>query len=367
MISHTLAQLAVRKVIIFSVLCFVFIPFLTHAQTAKPTCTLTIETPEGIVKINRTDSVLLKKGDELQIQWKSNNATKAVNGRGKTISLSGMSTSSPTKDTTYEYRFSNGSKKIVCSVMIDVVTGNFATSSLFTKLAKPTLSGKATDTKTVQVKVYKEGTSLLLYTSKVIKVKNGTWKTKVTEKLKNGIYDVVLTGDKKTLLNTIVTEKLSIGTTTPAVVKSDTTIVVVPVPLLAGGIARSGATIPLSYLQVINLGKASTTIHGFTVTQHGSAKTESITMLTVSDDSKLLHGSVMTTDGSLVFKNASAFIPIEAVLAPGQMRLFTIKAVLVSNSAPYVGTQLKIDIAGTNTSSSLKNTFPIRGVVWTIQ
>ena len=368
MISRTLVRSDNRPNIVFYALLLMLIPFSTHADTTKPTCALTVETSVGTAKIVGENTILLKKGDELQIQWKSKNATKALNEKGKTISLFGVSTSSPKKDTTYEYRFSNGSKKVSCSVTVDVVSGGFATSTLLTASSRSLLSGKAIGAKSVQVKIYKEGTTSVLYTSNVIKVsKNGTWKTKVTKKLKNGTYDVVLLGNKKALLNTIASGTLSVGTTTSATGKSDTIIVVVPVPLLAGGIARSGATIPLSYLQVVNLGKVSTTIHGFTIKQNGSTNIDAITALTVSDDSKLLHGSVTKNDGSLVFKNGSAVVPIEAVLAPDQMRLFTLKAVLASTLTQYAGTQLKMDIVGVTTSALLKNTFPVRGVVWKIQ
>jgi hypothetical protein len=70
--------------------------------------------------------------------------------------------------------------------------------------------------------------------------------------------------------------------------------------------------------------------------------------------------------GAALFENGSAFAPTDAYFAPGQMHLFTIKALLTVNTAPYVGTQLMIDLIGVETTAAVRDPFPIRGTTWTI-
>lgn len=360
---RTTVRSIVRQDIIFLLFCVLCVPSLTQAATTKPSCTLTAQTSEGSVTLGHRDTVFLKKGDRIQIGWKSKNATEAVDRRGNSLALSGTASHSPKKTTTYTYRFNNESKRVTCSATVNVVTGSFATSSLRTASSKPTLSGTASGTKSVQIKIMKEGEEKIVYESRTLKVKNGIWKTKITKRLPHGTYDVVLVGKKNIALNTIAHGTLTVGASTKKVEQSESTLVVELVPLLLGGTTRANATIPVSYLQVINIGKEPTSIHGFTITQKGSASTEAILGMTVVDDSGVLKGSAT---GDSLFNNGSAFVPIDATFAPGQMRLFTIKAMLADNLTSYLGTQLKIVISDVDTKAAIKGKFPIYGTTWTL-
>ncbi len=356
-------QLSQQMGLVLIALCLIGAPAITHAETPRPTCALTVETSAGSQLVKNKADVLLIKGDEIQITWKSKNATAGTNRKGESIKLSGTTVRSPDKTTTYSYHFSKGNAKTVCFVTVHVVTGGFASSSLQSLSSKPTIKGIASGMKAVHIKVFKAGSTTTLFTSKSIPVKNGMWKTKLTQKLPKGTYDIVLLGEKRMTLNVISRETLTIGKISQKVEKTTGSIAVLPVPLLTGGIARAGASVALSYLQVINVGTEPITLHGFTVKQNGSASTDSIAQLTISDDSGGFRNSV---GGSILpFKNGTAFIPLEVPLIAGQTRLFTIKAILPNNITPYLGTQLKVDITGVDASANIKSTFPIRGTTWT--
>lgn len=144
------------------------------------------------------------------------------------------------------------------------------------------------------------------------------------------------------------------------------TLFVESVPLLSGGIARAGTSVPVSYLYLRNAGKEHTTLSGFWVTQNGSASTEAIIGFTSVDDKEIAHGSVGGSEGATPFKNKSAFVPIDIIFAPGQERLFTIKARLTGDVFSHIGTQLKIDVTGVESNAQESGVFPIRGTTWTI-
>ncbi len=359
-------KLILQVIVVVGIFFVVSAPSPTFAATT-PTCVLTIETSEGTIKIDDEGDVLLHKGDTIKIEWKSKNATKAtISTKGKIIALQGTSSYTPSTTRKYSYHFSQGSQKVECSVLVHVVTGSFTTSTLTTNSTKPTISGKAEGTKSVSVVITKMGSTKPLYTSREIKVQKGVWKTKVTKKLPNGVYSIRLFGEKGFSLNTIASSTLAIGKNTRVEEKVATTLVVVPVPLLLGGTARAGTSIAVSYLQVINVGKAPTTMQGFSVKQNGSASSNVVTELTIVDDSGSARGSTIASGSTLPFKNNVAFVPVNTLFAPGQMRLFTIKAVLSSTVSAYFGTQLKIDVTGIDTTASVKGAFPIRGTTWTI-
>ncbi len=363
---NTNIGLALRASFVVALFCMVSIPSPTVAATPKLSCELTTHTNIGTTTIQGKGEVLLQKGDAIEITWKGIHATKATDARGDTISLSGTKTISPKKNTTYTYRFSNGSKRITCAVNITIVTGSFASSSLLTNSFKPTISGKVSGIRAVQIQIFKEGSTTVFYTSKIISVKKGAWKAVVTKKLPNGRYTVNLLGVKNRALNAVVSGTLIVGKDTKREEKSLSTLVVQSVPLLLGGVAHGGKSVSVAYLQVINIGKTPATIQGFTVTQAGSASVDAVTGFTIVDDSESLGGSTGGTEGETPFKDTSAFVPLEAVFAPGQMRLFTIKAMLTNNVSSHVGKQLKINVTGVDTSASVRGTFPIRGTVWTI-
>ena len=363
--SFTCPKSSVRFSVFTLLLLIALTPFSSHAASTNPSCELHVTTRNGTITVKKAEDVFLAQGDAMRITWNSTSAETATMGNGRVIPLSGAATKTPKTTATYSYRFSSGNARATCAVTAHVITGDISDSSLTTKTSKPTLSGTAVGTKNVHIRIYKEGNERVMYTSRAIRVTNGEWKTKISKKLADGAYTVVLLGDKNLELGTIARETLIVGKSTQnsATKKSDTTLVVIPVPLLMGGTARGGSSVSISYLQIINIGKESTTLSGFSVKQTGTAKTESITGFTVSDDSNTFRG---TTKAGNIFNNGLAFVPIQVPFTPGQTRLFTIKAILKNDVMPYVGTQLKIDVAGVSATALLQSTFPIQGTTWTI-
>ncbi len=143
-----------------------------------------------------------------------------------------------------------------------------------------------------------------------------------------------------------------------------TTLGIRGLALLSGGVVHAGQTVPISYLQVKNFGKEGTFLKGFQVTQNGNASTQSIVQLSTVDDTGTIRD---VSQGTTPFQNGSGFVPTNAYFAPGQTRLFTIKATLISNVSTYLGTELKIAVTSMDTTAELrKNDFPINGTTWTI-
>ncbi len=120
-------------------------------------------------------------------------------------------------------------------------------------------------------------------------------------------------------------------------------------------------------LQVSNVGKGYALIKGFYIKQNGSASVDAIIGLTTVDDKNGSRGSVGGAEGSTPFKNGIAFAPVtNAILAPGEMKLFTIKVVMSSDVADYVNQQLMVDVQSVDTNATVSGAFPIRGTTWTI-
>lgn len=246
------------------------------------------------------------------------------------------------------------------------VSGTINESSLEATSHKPMLSGTAEGTKRVRLTIHKEGSSKRFYRSKTIAVKDGKWKTRITKKLADGAYEVALTSSKASRSGALATEMLVIGDSEKRTARSNTTLAVSSIPLLFGGMVRAGTTIPVSYLQVTNVGKETAMVKGFSVEQNGSASAKSVIGLSAVDDKNTAYGSVGGIEGSTPFKDGKAFVPITTSLAPGEMRLFTIKAIMENNVAKHLGTQLKIDVVSVESDASTKAVFPIRGTTWTI-
>lgn len=360
-------KLTTTKLTILPIGLFLFglciIPTQTFAASSKLSCELTLTTPEGRTTVTDDAKVYLKRGDEIKIAWESSNAKQASLGAAK-ISLDGSATSSPTKHTTYNYTFQNGSKKVECAVDVVVVDGIFNDLSFSEKTSKPTISGVVNGATTVQLFIYKEGISKPVFTSKVLKVKKGKWSTRVTKALKPGEYTAVLKGDKKTELNTIATGTLSIGKSNDT--KSKTTFYTELVPLLAGGVAKSGSAVPISYLQILNIGKTDGTVKGFTVKQNGTLPANAIVGFIVSDSTS----NAVTIAGSpaqpIRFVGTSATIPVDITMQSGEMRLFTLKAILSPLLGTNFGKTIKLDVADVVTNATDKGVFPIRGATWTL-
>lgn len=162
-------------------------------------------------------------------------------------------------------------------------------------------------------------------------------------------------------------QTVSVSTSTAYSVGT-TTLAIQSVPLLVGGIVHAGESVPISYLQITNIGKECALLTGFWVKQNGSSPAESIVGLSTIDDNGGSRGLVGGTPGATTspFQNGVAIAPTSALFAPGQMRLFTIKAIIASNVSQYAGTQLMIDVSSVVTTASVRGVFPIRGTTWTI-
>ena len=356
-----------RSIALVLVILIGMSPLSVHAATKKPTCVLTIATGGEEVVVRDKGKIFVQSGNELRISWESKNAITATNGDGDSLLLSGTEVHFPSTTSTYSYQFNAGNTKVLCRVTAYVGEGSIDASSLQSRSTKPTLSGTVSGTKTVQIQIRKEGSTKILSTSKVIKVKNGVWKAKISKKLPNGTYDVTLRGEKGVLLNTITTGVLTIDTSAKKTASSATTLSVKSVPLLFGGVAKAGTSAPVSYLQITNTGKENATVKGFWIKQNGSAPAQSVIGLSTVDDTGILRESVGGTEGSTPFTKNVAFAPTNAVFLPGQMRLFTIKALITANTSSYRGKQLSIDVTAVDGNASIKGVFPIKGTTWTIQ
>lgn len=356
--------LSLRSRLCITLLLFLLaVPSISLAASSKLSCELEIATSAGTVKTSDKETVLLIKGDVIEIAWNSENAKKAFDKNNDKIDLEGSATSSPKKATTYTYTFENGSKEVECKATVLVVEGEFDQSTLTTMSVKPSLSGEATGSKTVRLMIYKKDVTKPIFTSKIIKVKNGKWTTKVTKSLAKGEYIVELVGEKKIELNTIATSTLTIGKKAQS---SVTTLVVEPVPLLNGGTAKASAAVPIAYFQVINIGKAIGKVESFSIKQNGSASTDAIIGFTISDSQSTVVTTVKAEAGKTLFKDKVAKLPMQALIGAGQMKLFTIKAIMAPSITSYIGTQLKLDVSAVETNGTEKGAFPVRGTTWTL-
>ncbi len=146
-----------------------------------------------------------------------------------------------------------------------------------------------------------------------------------------------------------------------------TTLRVSNVPLLSGGVAYPGASVPVAYLQIHNTGANAASVTGITLEQKGSTDTDAIIGLSVIDDKGL---SVAVTGGGAVnapFSGEEAVAGMDATIAPGQRRLFTIRAMMASVLTSFRNSNIILDVTGVESTASVVGAFPIRGTVWSIQ
>jgi hypothetical protein len=267
-------------------------------------------------------------------------------------------------------------------------SGEFKESSLSTTSTKPTLSGTAEDTKTVYIVVKDEDTDKVVYTSKNAKVsKKGIWRAKIHKKLKYDTYTIELYSGKKSDGELIETEELvvskkkakmyrnesasgssskSSSSSSSSKAKDDTTLAFTSVPLLGGGQAKLGTSVPVAYIKVDNTGKEAASIEGFTLTQRGSAPTSAVIGFSTSDNKGGSRTTIGGSAGDVVFKSGSAYIPLEAAIPAGEFRIFTLKAILASGSTSALGTTLVLDVESVNSTATNKGSFPIKGTTWQI-
>lgn len=340
---------------------FLLLPSSAFASQVKPTCTLTATTSEKAFSTKTAGTFVIPAGKEVGIAWSSTHADAALLNGAK-VGTSGFKSYVPKKTQDYSFTFLNGKKKGRCEVTVKVVSGELDSNATVSLSQKPTISGSAKGVRTLTVALYNDDDEDPVYMSKKIQVKRGEWKAKVTEKLPKDTYRVVV-ADADTDY-AIASGTLAIGKASAAAAK--TTIVVELVPLLSGGIVHKGSTVPVSYLQVTNIGKTAAHIHGFEIKQNGNAAPESIIALTASDDIDSFRKTLGGTEGSRIFSENRAWVPADAIIPAGGMRLFTIKASLSTNILTQRGKNLMLDVTGVNGDAALKAAFPIRGTTWTI-
>lgn len=238
--------------------------------------------------------------------------------------------------------------------------------TLLATTSRPTISGTASTTRTVQLVIRKEGSEKTYYQSKVIKVKKGDeWSTRVTKKLKDGEYDVSVYCPKANKKGSVIaTGTLVVGEREAA---KGTVVTVSSVPLLNGGTAVAGQSVPVSYLQVKNTGKGDVTVKGFWVKQNGSASADVIDSFTVIDGTG---DSRVTTDiesGDPLLSGKATFVKTNITIATGGFSLFTIKANLDSSLGSEIGEDLEIVVTGADGAAKTKGAFPIYGTTWELR
>ncbi len=338
-----------------------FTPFAAGAASTRPSCELRVTTSEDDRLTIRDEGVMLVDvGEKVDIAWEGKNAKTAEGPRGEDIELTGSTTFTASTSETYSYEFRSGSRKATCSVDVNIVDASFSEDLYESKAnKKPYLSGTAEGVTAVRVVITPADGEGKTYTTKETKVKNGKWRVKVSKKLSEGAYDLTLIGPKKLGSRDLADSTLVIGDKKTASV--DTTLVVSAVPLLSGGVARANASIPLSYLQVSNIGNKPATVTGFMLKQNGRASTDGIIQLSTVDDKGL---SRAASTGTRPFSKGVATAPANGTLLPGETKLFTIKAQVGSSVAVYAGSSLMIDVTGVETNGKVRANLPVKGTTW---
>lgn len=340
-------------------------PSFAFAATKKAACEVSITTKTGTVTAHDDTEVYVTKGESVTIAWDTDNA-KTVSFNGTKVSDSGKEVVTPTKKTTYKLSVSGtSSKKVSCDITTIVADASITASSLSSTSSKPTISGKATGVKKVQVIVRKAGETKIL-SSKSVRVKSGKWNAKVSKELSDGTYDVSVLGDKKAS-GTLTTSTLTVGKGSTAAASGNATLSVSSVPLLFGGTTSAGASVPVSYLQIVNTGKAPAVLSGVWLKQNGSASVRAISGLEVRDDSGTTRGSTGVMMSTPFNGSNMAKAPMNVTLNPGERRLFTVRVMMNANLMGYFGQNLMIDVTSVEANGKAMGAFPIKGTTWTIR
>lgn len=337
-------------------------PFAASASTPKPTCEFNVTTPTGTARTTKSGKVFIQSGQKLELAWDSENATKAVNNNGKDIKLASSTIIFPTKDTSFTYTFSAGSKKAICSLSAVIASASLDTDSISNASTRPTITGTAEGTKTVHIEISNDDGSV--FKSRELRVKGGKWSVKLSKTLEKGTYQIVVYGDKKYDLNELASGTLGIGTA-GGTSSGTGAFSASPIPLLTGGTTGPNTTVPVSYLKLVNQSSTATTLPGLWIKQSGTAPTSSVISFSTVDDKAVSRTSVGGAEGSALFKNGLAYVPLNATFVPGQFRIFTIKAQLSRSLIP--GSTLMLDVASLDTKGKVAGSFPIRGTTWVLK
>jgi hypothetical protein len=301
--------------------CMAILIAITHFfMPLPPTCVLSVRTPTEQQSSTTEGSVHLLDGESVDITWSSANATKATVDGISESPLSGSVSYHPHATTTYTYFFERGTKQVTCAVIVSV---------------------------TQKIVVLTPSTPSVL-----------TVPVKVTPTVPKVIPPVVVPP--------VVTPPVNPPNKPPTVPLGPTTIVVWNIPLLSGGPIHGSQNVPVSYLQITNVGTASTIVTGFWMTQTGTAPANTVIGLSTVDDHGGSRGSVGGSEGSSPFTSYTALAPSDAHFEPGQLRLFTIKAKITGDTGSLVGTSISLVVSKVETAATVEGTFPIRGTTYTI-
>jgi len=355
----------INHLMLLTVLGFL-LPHVTLAAQKSPTCALTATIEGNELKLKNKSTLLLHKGIELKIAWTSQNTRSAYDNRSDTIETSGYATSTVTRNEVHKYTFRNNQKKVDCEFRVKTASGVITTTRLDRISIKSVIEGTFKSQRRVLIELQKVGSTNVVYKSAYKTVRGNRWSIKLPSKLTDGDYIVTLRGDSKAAYNILATSSLQIGDPMITTTSQPSSLVVQVVPLLLGGTARAGVTVPIIYLQLINIGSATATLSGFTLRQNGNATTNSIVGLSVADDTGLYKNSVGTLAQPIVFVNNEATVPILANIAPKETRLYTLKASTLPGNYLNVGKQLKLDVIGVAPAPLVRATFPIIGTTWTV-
>lgn len=243
-------------------------------------------------------------------------------------------------------------------------TANIDDAVLTTVATKPTLSGTATGTASIRLVVTDvNGKSVF---KKTARVRSGLWAVRVTKKLKNGTYEVRVLDTSRRDAKVLDVEALSIGEPQSLLPRSSGTLSVGALPLLTGGTAAPGVSVPVAYLRVQNASSDTVTLEGIEFVQEGNASAASVIGFATNDDkggSRTVVGGLETTPQ---FKNGAAYLPFIAAVEPGQVRIFTVKAILSSNHGTDLGKQLFLSVRNVRANGAVRAAYPIRGTTWTL-
>lgn len=346
---------------LLALIALILMPASAFAAS-KPSCEIIAVTLRGVAPSAKDLEVMVKEGEVVGFLWFSSNASSARDKEGSAVPVNGAKVLRVDGSTSFSYEFTNGSDRTTCSVGFHEVDGAITASSLVTEDERPTIKGSADGTETVKFSI-EDSTGKRLYLSRELRVKNGRWQERVSKKLPDGDYLVTLYGDKDYALNSITTGMLSLG---PEPAKGNGSITVSQLSLLTGGTAAVGASIPVAYLKVVNPSQTPVELKGFTLKETGSAPDDLVIGFSTNDDKGGSRTTVGGTEGTKLFKNSQAFVPLKATIAPAQLRIFTIKAILSRTSGSAGGKQLLIDTVGVDADGAVKATYPLKGVVWTL-
>lgn len=240
--------------------------------------------------------------------------------------------------------------------------GAIDNETLSTSIDKPVIEGSAEDAKNVRILIENKETGKDVFRSNKLRVRGGEWKVRVSKRLAVGEYDITLYDSRGPERGVLDKETLSIFPT--HVSKGDTilggTLVVSQIPLLMGGTATRGASVPVAYVKVSNPGKKAAAITGFRLSENGTvSEKDAVIGFSTSDDKGGSRTTTYTT-----FQSGYALVPLSATIEPGAFRIFTIKAML-SSTGSFYGKKLQIDVAGVGSTAEIKGTFPQKGTTFT--